>query len=355
MTPIAPLISSFLSEHMPIAQGCSPHTCETYAHAFRLLFIFASKRLGIRPSQICLEQIDAALILEFLAHIEEERGKARPHATDDSPLSKPSSGMSSSGCRPPWHRHDRSTPSRANAITRHLYGISPWKKCAPSSRRTKSHNETRHSGPCDVAPSVSRQACASRNWSGFCWRTSPYSQRRAFAFSARDARNGAFRSGRKLLPTSAPGWQYAVPVPELFVNAEAAAMTRAGFEYILDTHVCAATKSCSSLSGRSVSPHQLRHYLPFRTMSGNGEPLPIWPGNSRSRQGKPGVAIATRQKTTLSRCGIGLSQRTKAFAIKFAFDVKAILPIGVDVRVACRRQMHHICVIDVMAFGSQLI
>src|SRR5271169_6634583 len=74
MTPIAPLITSFLREHMPIEQGCSPHTCETYAHAFRLLFIFASKRLGIRPSQICLEQIDAALILEFLAHIEEERG-----------------------------------------------------------------------------------------------------------------------------------------------------------------------------------------------------------------------------------------------------------------------------------------
>src|SRR5258708_21478308 len=74
MTPIAPLISSFLREHMPIEQGCSPHTCETYAHAYRLLFVFASKRLGIRPSQICLEQIDAALILDFLAHIEEQRG-----------------------------------------------------------------------------------------------------------------------------------------------------------------------------------------------------------------------------------------------------------------------------------------
>jgi integrase/recombinase XerD len=74
MTPIAPLITSFLREHMPIEQGCSPHTCETYAHAFRLLFIFASNRLGIKPSQIYLEQIDAALILEFLAHIEEQRG-----------------------------------------------------------------------------------------------------------------------------------------------------------------------------------------------------------------------------------------------------------------------------------------
>jgi len=50
-----------------------------------------------------------------------------------------------------------------------------------------------------------------------------------------------------------------------------------------------------------------------------------------------------------------LYQRPKAFAMEFPFDVKAVLPIGVDVRVARGRQMHHIAVIDVIAFGSQLI
>lgn len=74
MTPIAPLITAFLREHLPILKGCSPRTCETYAHAFRLLFIFASKRLGVTPSQISLEQLDVALILDFLAYIEEHRG-----------------------------------------------------------------------------------------------------------------------------------------------------------------------------------------------------------------------------------------------------------------------------------------
>ena len=74
MTPIAPLITNFLREHMPVERGYSPHTCETYAHAFRLLFVFASQRLGIKPSQLCLEQIDAALILDFLAYIEDQRG-----------------------------------------------------------------------------------------------------------------------------------------------------------------------------------------------------------------------------------------------------------------------------------------
>jgi len=73
MTPIAPLITSFLREYMPIEKGCSSQTCETYAYAFRLLFLYASKRLGIKPSKICLEQIDVTLILDFLTHIEEQR------------------------------------------------------------------------------------------------------------------------------------------------------------------------------------------------------------------------------------------------------------------------------------------
>jgi site-specific recombinase XerD len=74
MTPIAPLITAFLREYMPIERGYSPHTCETYAHAFRLLFVFASGRLGRAPSQLCLEHLDASLVLEFLAHIEHQRG-----------------------------------------------------------------------------------------------------------------------------------------------------------------------------------------------------------------------------------------------------------------------------------------
>jgi len=50
-----------------------------------------------------------------------------------------------------------------------------------------------------------------------------------------------------------------VHAPELFVNAEGTAMTRAGFEYILDKHARKAAETCSSLLGRSISPHQLRH------------------------------------------------------------------------------------------------
>ena len=47
--------------------------------------------------------------------------------------------------------------------------------------------------------------------------------------------------------------------PELFVKADGTALTRSGFEYILDKHVRAAAETCAELKGRSVSPHQLRH------------------------------------------------------------------------------------------------
>jgi len=73
MTPIAPHITAFLRERLPLQRGASEHTCDSYAYAFQLLFQFASARLRATPSALCLEQIDAALIMDFLQHLETER------------------------------------------------------------------------------------------------------------------------------------------------------------------------------------------------------------------------------------------------------------------------------------------
>src|SRR2546425_6241339 len=68
MTLIAPLIASFLRERVT-----NENTRATYAHAFRLLFEFASKRLRLAPSLIGLEQLDASLALAFLDQIQGAR------------------------------------------------------------------------------------------------------------------------------------------------------------------------------------------------------------------------------------------------------------------------------------------
>jgi len=260
MTPIAPLISSFLREHMPIEQGCSSYTCETYAHAFRLLFIFASKRLGIRPSQICLEQIDVALILDFLAYIEKERGNSA--TTRNGRLAAVKAFIRYVEFRVP------SALAQAQQI-----------RAIPAKR----HDQTlvRHLTMEEVrailnAPNLtSRLGIRDRAMLHLCFaaglRVSELVGLLLENLSLQ--RTPSIRvlgKGRKerCLPlwkeTAADvrAWlavRGTLSVPELFVNAEAAPMTRAGFEYVLDKHVRAAAKSCLSLQGRSVSPHQLRH------------------------------------------------------------------------------------------------
>ena len=68
----------FLRERLPGQRGASGHTCDSYAYAFQLLFECASQQYQVPPSGLQLEQIDAPLVLAFLAHLEAERGNS-PH------------------------------------------------------------------------------------------------------------------------------------------------------------------------------------------------------------------------------------------------------------------------------------
>jgi integrase/recombinase XerD len=260
VTPIAPLITSFLREHMPTEKGCSPHTCETYSHAFRLLFIFASARLETKPSQIYLEQIDAPLILEFLAHIESQRGNCA--ATRNGRLAAVKAFI----------RYVEFRVPSALAQARQIHAI-------PAKR----HDQTlvRHLTMEEIrailnAPDIkTRLGIRDRAMLHLCFagglRVSELVGLPLENLSLQ--RTPGIRvlgKGRK--ERCLPLWKEtaidlrawlavrgAVPVPELFVNAEGGAMTRAGFEYILDKHARSAGTTCLSLTGRSVSPHQLRH------------------------------------------------------------------------------------------------
>jgi integrase/recombinase XerD len=316
MTPIAPLISSFLREHMPIEQGCSPHTCETYAHAFRILFIFASKRLGIRPSQICLEQIDAALILEFLAHIEEERGNCA--ATRNGRLAAVKTFI----------RYVEFRVPSALAQARQIHAI-PGKRHDQALVRHLTMEEVR--AILNAPNLTTRLGIRNRAMLHLC-----------FAAGLRVSELvGLLLENVSLQPTPSirvlgkgrkerclPLWKEtaadlrawlavrgSVPVPELFVNAEAAAMTRAGFEYILDKHVCAATKSCTSLSGRSVSPHQLRHSCAVIMLQATRDirKVALWLGHADIRTTEIYLRVDPSEKLEAMQAALPLGLRRGQF------------------------------------------
>ena len=63
MTPLAPHITAFFRQRLPVERGASSHTSDSYAYAFKLLLDYASARLQVSPSALHLEQIDAPLIV----------------------------------------------------------------------------------------------------------------------------------------------------------------------------------------------------------------------------------------------------------------------------------------------------
>lgn len=260
MTPIAPLITDFLREHMPFRRGLSPHSCDSYAYSFKLLFAFVAHRLRTRPSQIMLEQIDADMVLAFLAHIERERSNSP--ATRNVRLAAikafmryvefkhPGSLMQVAQINAiPNKRHDQKlirhlTMAEVQAV------LAAPNLCSRSGIRDRAMLHLCFAAGLRVselvglrlenvalqpAPSIMVMGKGRRERSLPLWKE-----------TARDV--------RAWLAVRGPA-----PVPELFINAQGAPMTRAGFEYILAKHAATAERSCLTLAGRNLTPHLLRH------------------------------------------------------------------------------------------------
>jgi site-specific recombinase XerD len=70
------LLQAFFTDRLLKQRRASPHTVTAYRNTFRLLLRFAATRLGRAPSQLELTDLDAAFLVEFLDHLEYERGNS---------------------------------------------------------------------------------------------------------------------------------------------------------------------------------------------------------------------------------------------------------------------------------------
>ncbi|KAA0997408.1 tyrosine-type recombinase/integrase [Paraburkholderia panacisoli] len=259
MTPIAPHITAFLQERLPLQRGASPNTCESYAYTFRLLFEYASDRLKVRPSKLNLEQIDARLVTDFLTHIEVTR-----------------------------HNGARTRNVRLAAIKSFLHFV---EHRVPSALEQSLRIQAIPSKKADIplisylslaeiqailnAPDVrTRAGIRDRAMLHLCLsaglRVSELTGLLLCAVNLQPIPMvRVMGKGRK--ERSLPLWKQAAadlrawlairgnpPTPELFVNSRGEPMTRAGFAYLLRKYVQIAAKSCDSLRGKRVSPHVLR-------------------------------------------------------------------------------------------------
>lgn len=68
------LLQRFFADRLLSQLGASPHTVASYRDTFRLLLSFASQRVKRPPSRLRLEDLDAAVLGDFLDTLERERG-----------------------------------------------------------------------------------------------------------------------------------------------------------------------------------------------------------------------------------------------------------------------------------------
>src|SRR6266849_6087965 len=103
MTALAPHITAFFEQRLPLERGASEHTRDSYAYAFKLFLTYASTCLKVAPSELTVEQMDAPLVVDFLQDLETTRSNSpSSRQTSGWPRSNPSCTSWNIACRQRW-------------------------------------------------------------------------------------------------------------------------------------------------------------------------------------------------------------------------------------------------------------
>ena len=283
MTLLAPHMTAFLQERLPIERRASPNTCDSYAHAFRLLIEYASSCIKVSPSQLQLEQLNAPLIVNFLNHLETTRSNGAG-----------SRNIRLAAIKSFMRYMEYRVPSALEQIQRIL--AIPAKKT--DTRLVRHLTAEEMQSILDAPDPTRRDGIRDRAMLHLC-----------FAGGMRVSELVGLRIEDMILQPQAsvlihgkgrkerclPLWRETasavrawlsvrgeVRVPELFLNARQEPMTRAGFEYILSKHVHTAKARCPTLSAKRVSPHVLRHTCALTILQATKDlrKVSLWLGHS---------------------------------------------------------------------------
>lgn len=284
MTPIAPHISAFLRERLPVQRAASEHTCNAYADTFRLLFNYASSRFNVSPSELYLEQLDSALILDFLDYLESVRGNT-PRSRN-ARLARIKSFMRFLEYRLPslleQSRQILAIPSKKfdSKLINHLTLDEMQTILNAPDLQTRSGIRDRAMLHLGFAAGLRVSELINLPMSEVTLHSTPTvrimgkgRKERCLPLwkqTADDIR--AWLSIRSGIPGA----------NELFLNNHGRPMTRYGFQYVLRKHVATAKKIRPTLKKKHISPHVLRHTCAIIILQATGDlrKVSLWLGHS---------------------------------------------------------------------------
>ena len=283
MTPLAPHLTQFLHEYLPRQRAMSAQTSDTYAYAFQLLVCFAARRLKTTPSALSIEHLDAALVLAFLEHLEKERGNCA--RTRNSRLAAIKTFFRFLEYRLPSCL-EQALRIRAIPVKKTDEVIIGYLNRAeiqalldapdPSSRyglRDRAMLHLAFAGGLRVSELV-----------GLCLADLVLHPQPTVHVMGKGRRERVLPLWRETA-TALRDWlkvRGELKTAALFSNMRGDAMTRSGFEYVLDKHVRAASAKQPSLARKRISPHSLRHSCAMETLQATGDirKVALWLGHA---------------------------------------------------------------------------
>lgn len=283
MTPLGPHLAVFLREYLPRQREMSVQTSDTYSYAFQLLVCFAADRLKITPSELTVEQLDAALVLAFLEYLEKERDNCA--RTRNSRLAAIKTFFKFLEYRLPscleQARRIRAIPVKKTDEV--IIGYLNREEIQalldapnPSTRyglRDRAMLHLAFAGGLRVSELVGLDLV------DLTLHNQPSVHvvgkgRRERVLPLWKETTGVLRD-----------WLKVRGEPKgtaLFQNARGELMTRSGFKYILKKYVRTASVKQPSLSKKRVSPHSLRHSCAMNTLQATGDirKVALWLGHA---------------------------------------------------------------------------
>ena len=262
LEPVAlgPLLQAFFTEHLMSHRLASRETVDGYRVTFRLLLEFLQRAKGKSPSSLCVADVDAPAILEFLDYLEKERHNCVR-----------SRNVRLAAIRAFFRLVALRDPASVSHATRVL--AIPVKR---TDRRlvhymTRPEMDAVLAAPDRTRPTGQRDYALLLTMYNSGARVSEIAslQRRHIQIGPRSFLeiHGKGRKERtvpiwaKTARTLKTWLETCAPSPEspAFPNARSGHLSRDGVNYILQAAVRTASTACLSLAGKRVSPHVIRH------------------------------------------------------------------------------------------------
>jgi site-specific recombinase XerD len=247
------------------------------------LFTFASQRLHLRPSALCLEQIDAPLVMEFLAQCETARGNsASPRHTRVAAMK---SCMRFVEYRVPalleQSRRVLAMPTKKTPVPLVMHRSITERQAlldAPDVRIRMGIRDRAmlHLG-CAAGLRVS--ALLSLPMSAVTFPPTPVIQ-----VHGKGRRERALPLGKQTADDLRT-WLAVrghVALPEMLLSPHSHALTRMGFTHMLHQYVRLAERYCPSLQTKHGTPHVLRHTCAMMILHATGDlrNVSLWLGHA---------------------------------------------------------------------------